>query len=448
MTPTVYIENLGCAKNQVDAEIMGARMEDAGWRWASDPAAASLILINTCGFIEPAQKESIDTAFQMLAEYPETPLALTGCLAQRFSEELARDMPELAGVFGNREPDRIVEFVRGLLADETDRGPLVWLPPGGAELAEPRRRRLLSHGGSVFVKVAEGCDHHCSFCAIPSIRGRQRVRSIPSILEEFRELRRAGVFEFNLIAQDLAAWRSDPGSASDTGIIALLRALLDEPGEFWLRPLYLYPDTFPLEVVELSMRDERLLPYFDLSFQHGSADVLRRMGRPGDASRYLKLIESIRAVNPDTALRSSFIVGFPGETEEHFQELLDFLKAAELEWAGVFEFSPQEGTPAGAQKSGVVPASERRRRRSVVEELQEPITANRLQRFANRTIPVLLEERIEGSSMALGRSRAQAPEVDGLVVVHEVPEAAGPGEIIPVVVTGVTGVDLQARFSG
>lgn len=451
MNPSVYIENLGCAKNQVDAEIMGARLEDAGWRWVSDPAEASLILVNTCGFIEPAQKESIATTFEMLASYPETPLALTGCLAQRYSEELARDMPELTGIFGNREPDRIVEFVQGLLAGDPDAGsrpPLVWLPSGGSELVEPRRRRLLSHEGSAFIKVAEGCDHHCSFCAIPSIRGRQRVRSVPSILSEFRELRRAGVFEFNLVAQDLAAWRGDPGDASDRGILGLLRALLEEPGDFWLRPLYLYPDTFPLEVVELSVQDERLLPYFDLSFQHGSGEILRHMGRPGDAERYLKLIESIRSINPAVALRSSFIVGFPGEREEHFRELMSFLEAAQLEWAGVFEFSPQEGTPAGVLKSGLVPSAERRRRRSVLEEIQGPITTARLQRFVDGIVPVLVEERIEGSSMALGRSRMQAPDVDGLVVVHDTPDALDAGGVVRATVTGVTGVDLQARFSG
>lgn len=462
--PSVYIENLGCAKNQVDAEIMGARLEAAGWRWVSAPEQASLILVNTCGFIEPAQQESIDTALAVLAAHPDVPVALTGCLAQRFSGDLAEGMPELAGVFGNRRPERIVEFVERLLREERDPGsPLVWLPDGGPHLADPQRSRLLSHAGSVFLKVAEGCNHNCSFCAIPSIRGVQRTRESSSILEEFRVLRGRGLREFNLVAQDLAAWY-DGQDGTGPGIMALLETLLAEPGDFWLRPLYLYPDTFPLQIVELSRRDPRLLPYFDLSFQHGSVDILRRMGRPGEASRYLDLISSIREINPDVALRSSFIVGFPGERENHFQQLLDFVQAAELEWVGVFEFSPQAGTPAGDRKGGSVPAAEKRRRRERLEALQQPITTRRLERFLGRTIPVLLEESIQGTDIALGRSRMQAPEVDGLVVVHGVrtdaragdrtgahlPAAAPPSAVrfVDARVTGVTGVDLQADYLG
>ncbi len=442
-SPCVYIENLGCAKNQVDAEIMGARLEDAGWSWTTDPDEASLILVNTCGFIEPAQQESIDTTLAILSEYPDVPVALAGCLAQRYADDLAAEIPELAGVFGNREPDRIVEFLRRL--ESHDSGPLVWLPEGARTPAEPRRGVLLSHPGTAYVKIAEGCDHHCSFCAIPSIRGLQRVRTAESILAEFRELRSRGIREFNLVAQDLAAWT---GESRETGFLSLLDQLLREPGDFWLRPLYLYPDTFPLEVVRRSVDDPRLLPYFDLSFQHGSIEILRRMGRPGDAERYLDLIGRIRAINPDVILRSSFIVGFPGETDREFQELLDFVRTAELEWVGVFEFSPQTGTPAGDRRTGRVPAAEKRRRREVLEEMQQPITTRRLERFKDRTVPVLLEESIRGTEIALGRSRMQAPDVDGLVVVHGANAAGtiGPGALVEAVVTGITGVDMQAEF--
>lgn len=433
---SVYIENLGCAKNQVDAEIMGARLQEAGWNWVDDPASAALILVNTCGFIEPAQEESINTALALLAEHPRTPVALAGCLAQRFSEELAEGMPELAGVFGNREPDRVVEFVQRLQNGPVN--PVVWLPPGDENLAEPRRGRLLSHPGSTFLKVAEGCNHRCSFCAIPSIRGDQRIRSVESLVTEFRELWQRGIFEFNLVAQDLAAWNGEGG------LMALLRRLLQEPGEFWLRPLYLYPDQFPLEIVDLSLADHRLLPYFDLSFQHASPEILRRMGRPGDAGRYLDLVESIRAINPDTVLRSSFIVGFPGETAGHLEELRAFLRDASLEWVGVFEFSPQAGTPAGVLKKGVVSPREKKRRRSALEELQQPIVEQRLARFVGRVVPVLLEEPIQGTTITLGRSRMQAPDVDGLVVVHDT-DGCLPGTVIHAEITAVSGVDLQAR---
>src|SRR6056297_2242440 len=199
----VYIENLGCAKNQVDAEVMGARLEEAGWTWTADADQADLIVINTCGFIEPAQQESIDTTLSFLSAYPDTPVTLAGCMAQRYAEDLAEGLPEVSGIFGNREPHRIEEFVRRLEEHPSDTGPLVWIPDGEVTLTAPRRNRLLSHPGSAFIKIAEGCNHSCSFCAIPSIRGRLRLRPTGDILREFRELRAAGVYEFNLIAQDL-----------------------------------------------------------------------------------------------------------------------------------------------------------------------------------------------------------------------------------------------------
>jgi len=443
---TVYIENLGCAKNQVDAEIIGARMEEAGWTWTDDVDGADLIIVNTCGFIEPAQQESIDTTLALLADHPGVPVALAGCMAQRYPRELAEGMPELAGVFGNREPHRITEFLDRLNGADPSSGPVVWVPDGAGPLVDAPRRRLLSGPGSAFLKIAEGCDHTCSFCAIPSIRGRLRVRSRDSVLDEFRRLRSEGVREFNLVAQDLAAWReADLAGRPVHGFTSLIGTLLDEPGDFWIRPLYLYPDTFPRELLVLAAEDRRLLPYFDLSFQHASPSILRRMGRPGTPERYLSLIGKIRKILPDAALRSSFIVGFPGETEDDVAILLDFLNAARLEWVGVFEFSPQDGTPAAAMTDTPTPevAADRRAR---IEALQETIVAERLQRFVGRELPVLVEDRIQGTAIVLGRSPLQAPEVDGLVVVHDAPTELRPGDRAGVTVTGVTGVDLQGTY--
>ncbi|MDA3951619.1 MAG: 30S ribosomal protein S12 methylthiotransferase RimO [Spirochaeta sp.] len=437
---SVYIENLGCAKNQVDAEVMGARLEDAGWTWTDVAEQADLIVINTCGFIEPAQQESIDTTLAFLNAYPDTPVTLAGCMAQRYADELAGGMPEIAGVFGNREPHRIDVVVRRITDHHAEHGPLVWVPEGEPVITAHPRNRLLSHPGSAFIKIAEGCNHSCSFCAIPSIRGRLRLRPVGDILREFRELRAAGIFEFNLIAQDLAAWR-DGGD----GFPALISALLAEPGEFWLRPLYLYPDTFPEELLAIAASDARLLPYFDLSFQHASRSVLRRMGRPGDAAAYLALIQRIRAVLPDAALRSSFIVGFPGETDEDIAELRSFLETARLEWVGVFEYSAQDGTPAAAMRDPVS-AQLSARRKAEIEAGQEQIVADRLGRRVGAEYTVLVEDRIQGTEIALGRSRLHAPDVDGLVVVHGCPETVVPGSVITAETTGVSGVDLQAVF--
>ncbi len=438
--PAFYIENLGCAKNQVDAEVMGRHMQLHGWEWTGEADSADFIIVNTCGFIEPAQQESIDTTLSLIHAYPDTPVAMAGCMAQRFADDLVRGMPEIAGVFGNRQPGEVVRFVEGVLGRAPGAPPYSLLPDGEPRLVGGRRDRLLSHPGSAYMKIAEGCEHNCSFCAIPSIRGRLRTRTISDVVEEFRHFRERGIYEFNLIAQDLAAWRDD-----DAEFTTLIRTLLREEGEFWLRPLYLYPDTFPDEILEIASSDGRFLPYFDLSFQHASRDVLRRMGRPGSADSYLRLIERIRSVLPDVALRSSFIVGFPGEGENDIQELMDFIDRAELEWVGVFEFSPQTGTAAAKMKPKV-PVSLARERKRSIEHAQEAVVYRRLSRFEGRALPVLVEECMDGVPVVLGRSPLQAPDVDGLVVVHGVPDSVTPGQIIRVKVTGVTGVDMQGQF--
>lgn len=444
MFSAIYIENLGCAKNQVDAEVMGAQLESEGRSWVADPADADLILVNTCGFIEPAQQQSIDTTLSLLATHPDTAVALAGCMAQRFADELAEGMPELVGIFGNREPHLIGEFLRRIEGDSQLPTPLVWIPPGGDTLTDASRTRFLSHPGSGYIKIAEGCDHACSFCAIPAIRGRLRRRPATDIIEEFRRMRHQGVVEFNLVAQDLAAWR-DPSAERRAAFPELIELLLAEEGAFWLRSLYLYPDTFPQELVDIAAADHRFLPYFDLSFQHASSQILRRMGRPGTSEEYLELIDSIRVALPDSALRSSFIVGFPGETESDIEELAQFLERATLEWVGVFEYSPQTGTPA-ASMGGDLPPEEIRRRREYIESVQQPIVTARLKRFVRRRLSVLVEERIEGTEICIGRSLLQAPEVDGVIVVHNTPPMIVPGAVISVDVDDVTEVDLQATY--
>lgn len=456
VSPSVYIENLGCAKNQVDAETMGNRLIATGWQWVDDPSAADLILVNSCGFIEPAQQETIDVTLELVDRFPRTPVVMTGCLAQRYAVELADEMPELAGIFGNRAPERITEFVERLFPDApeaappmdapeaapSDTAPLVWTPDGDGALYGSGRVRRLSRPGSAFMKVAEGCNHTCSFCAIPSIRGLLRSRPSGDILAEFRELRGTGVTEFNLVAQDLAAWR-EPASR---GIVALLEELLAEEGDFWIRLLYLYPDTFPEALLSLAERDHRLLRYFDLSFQHASSRILSAMGRPGDADRYLDLIARIRDRLPDVALRSSFIVGFPGETEDDLRELEAFLEAARLEWVGVFAFSPQDGTPAAALTDELLPEAEIEARRSRIMELQAPIATDRLSRFVGQTLPVIVEEPFSSGDLAFGRSPLQAPDVDGLVVIHGAADALEAGQFVRVTVSGVTGFDMQASL--
>ena len=447
-----YIENLGCAKNQVDAELMGAALEDAGWQWIDDPARAQLILVNTCSFIEPAQEESVNTTLDILSEYPDAQTVMTGCLSQRFADAIADEMPELSGVFGNRDPSRIVDLVSMIAptggrpsAGERSGAPVILLPEGGAGLDSNTRRRLLSHPGSAFVKIAEGCDHRCSFCAIPDIRGPLRTRTVSGIVEEIRRLSERGIFEFNLVAQDLAAYdRPD--------LKRLLSEILELPGDFWIRPLYVYPDEFPLDLVRLSLEDARLLPYYDIPFQHASGEILRRMSRHGDANVYRKLIDEIRSINPAAVIRSSFIAGFPGEDEAHVSELMHFLEAATIEWAGFFRYSPQEGTPAMAwvERGGLPDDNAVSRRIDAMQLLQQDITTRRLERFVGTEQRVLIEEAVQGSAMYLARAGMQAPEVDGLVIVHadEASDAHGaalaPGDVVRVRIRNVRGIDMNA----
>ena len=413
-------------------------MERAGWRRVDAAADAAVILVNTCGFIRPAKEESINATLALIESVPDARVVMTGCLAQRYPHELAAEIPELAGVFGNRAPHRIPEFLAGL-----DDGARVMLPDPDPQSA-PRRGHLLSLPGSAFVKVAEGCEHRCSFCAIPLIRGSLRSRPADQVVAEIRELLDRGLREINLVAQDLASYGRDlnraaagaarpqsgdlPGGARPvSSAVDLLERISALPGDFWVRLLYVYPERFPDAFLDLVAADSRLLPYFDIPFQHASAAVLRRMGRPGSAAGYLDLIARIRDRLPHAFIRSTVLVGFFGEDDAAFEELLQFQDAARIDWLGVFPYSPEDGTPALAGKPGRrVSAKEALRRANVVRERQEPITWSRVDRLVGRTLDVLVEEMVSGEPIALGRCYAQAPEVDGAVVVHVSEDDAGP----------------------
>lgn len=441
---TFFIDNLGCAKNQVDAEVMIAALERDGWRMTDDPSAAGTILVNTCGFIEPAKQESIDMTLAYLDDRPDACVVMTGCLSQRYPDELASELPEVAGIFGNRTPTAIVGFLRDLEAD----GPRVRVPDGALEVAP--RTTLLSFPGSAFVKIAEGCENRCSFCAIPLIRGALRSKPLRAVLEEIDSLFARGVREINLVAQDLASYGRD---RDDADPLALLRELSRREGHFWVRLLYVYPERFPHELFALLRDDPRLLPYFDIPFQHASTPVLRKMGRPGSASDYLDLIRTIRSELPDAVIRSTFLVGFFGETPAAFDELLAFQHEARLDWAGVFPYSPEEGTPAmRSGRSPEVSARVARARADRLSGLQREITHERMERFVGRDLDVLIEELVPGEPLAIGRAYLQAPEVDGAVVVALAsPDARDrgngaplPGELVRCRILRRNGLDLEA----
>ncbi|HWR13067.1 MAG TPA: 30S ribosomal protein S12 methylthiotransferase RimO [Rectinemataceae bacterium] len=460
-----FIDQHGCAKNQVDGEEIAARLEDAGYEYVSSGEDADLIIVNTCGFIESAKRESIDATIAIKALWPDKKVLVAGCLAQRYPEALMDDMAEVDGVFGNADLSLVADSVGKTLAG--DRRAIVPAQPatiGGNYYA---RKRFFDFPGVANVKVTEGCNNRCTYCAIPLIRGELRSRSIEDVMAECRNLIQSGVYEINLIGQDLGVygWDLRPRDAADdeagggtgagvsaevgagagaegkTDLPALLAALSSLEGEFRVRVLYIHPDHFPKDILKVMARDPRILPYFDLPFQHASEGILRAMNRTGSKRKYLDLVATIRAFLPESMIRCTFLVGFPGETEEDFSLLQAFQAEARLDWMGVFTYSREEGTPAYSMK-GRVSKKTATMRKNLVESAQEVITSERLKRFVGAEVEVIAEESVEGSELSLCRAWMQAPEVDGLTVVKG---ALKPGERMRVKIVAVNGVDFEAE---
>jgi len=427
---TFTIESLGCAKNQVDSEQLIAHLESAGLQWVPEAERAEAVIVNTCGFITSAKEESIRTALELKSRFPGKKILLAGCLVARYGEELTRALGELDGFVGLRDPQGLERLLRAA-------------PASAPTASSPPPRHLLSYPGSAYLKVAEGCGNRCSYCAIPLIRGPLASRPREEVVREAAELLARGVRELVLIAQDLASYGTER-SGGPSELPALLRELLRLPGEFWLRCLYIHPDHFPGQLLELAA-DPRLLPYFDLPFQHASPAVLRRMGRRGSAESYLALLERIRRALPRAVLRSTFLVGFPGESEEDFRLLLDFQRRAELDWAGFFTYSREEGTAAFELGPRVARRTAEVRQREL-ERAQTEITARRLDRHVGSELEVLIEEPVQGETLALGRAYLQAPEVDGLLVVKA--EGLEAGRLYRVRVDRRNGVDLEGSLVG
>ncbi len=436
-----WIDRHGCAKNQVDGEEMLARLEAEGHEYVDGPESAELIIVNTCGFIEDAKKESIDAVIGLKAAHPGAKILVAGCLAERYSAELSIDLPEADGIVGNADLGSVIEAAEETVAGHRP----VLLPHAAPSLGTVTRKRLFDFPGTAHVKITEGCSNRCSYCAIPLIRGDLRSRTVDDVTRECAELVGRGMRELVLIGQDLGSYGRDSGGSKLPELLAALSAL---SGEFRVRVLYIHPDNFPEAILPIMAADPRLLPYFDLPFQHASGSILKAMNRRGNAQVYLALIARIRKALPDAVLRSTFLVGFPGETEDDFRLLLDFQEEACLDWLGSFAYSREEGTAAFAM-AGRVPKKVVAERRKRVEETQERITRERLERFVGRTLEVLVEEPVESAAdadedeepLSIGRSWLQAPEVDGLTVLRGRFE---PGAVVMARVLAVRGVDLDA----
>lgn len=431
--PTVWLTTLGCSKNQVDSDKIQSLLGTSGYVDAATPESADVVMVNTCGFIEDARRESVETILDLAsAKRDDARLVVIGCMAQRYESELIAALPEADAVIGL---ERYGELVGEL---DTMTG---WQPIeiGGVKRANMDILEVVNRPTPstpfAYVKVAEGCNKTCSFCAIPLIRGKQRSRAGAGIVAEIEGLVAGGVQEVVLVAQDLAAYGRDNGAGS---IEALVQQAADVDGLNRLRLYYLYPREIRPGLIDVMADHPTIADYFDLSLQHASPTLLRSMRRPGSGDKHLDLIGRIRSQVPKAATRSSFIVGFPGETDDDFGMLVDFLTEARLDWAGFFPYSAEEGTTA-MDLPDHLPHDVITERLRYVQQIQDDITAEMNASVVGSTLEVLIDQVEDGR--AVGRSYREAPEIDGMILLDK----GAPGEWVTATITGAYGSDLSAE---
>ncbi len=441
---TIGFVNLGCSKNQVDSEVMLGTLVADGFALTADPKKAEVVIINTCGFIEEAKQESIDTIIAH-GKLKETGacrvLIAAGCLAQRYQGDLLKQLPELDGVVGTGEFGKIAEICRDLLVPKK-RQQRLWIsePPYLYDADAPRLRLGKPH--SAYVKIAEGCNRNCAFCAIPLMRGKQRSRPVESIVAEATRLASEGVKEINLISQDTVNYGVDLGMRQ--GLVTLLRELVKVKDLRWIRPFYLYPQQVSDDLLDLYAGEEKITKYIDMPLQHINDRMLKRMHRLGDRAAITSLVDRIRTHVPGVTFRTAFIVGFPGETEQAFDELRSYVEEAEFDRVAVFLYSDEEDTPA-VGLDDKVERSVMDERRNEILALQEEIAAARGQARIGSVMEVLVEGVSEETELLLeGRHEGLAPEIDGVVYIND--GSATAGELVKVEITDAAMYDLVGHI--
>jgi len=435
------IVSLGCARNLVDSEVMAGLLQKNDYEIVQKPADADVVLVNTCGFIGPAKEESIEAILEvsrLKEEGKVKKLVVAGCLSQRYPDEMASELPEVDLFIGTGEVPRIAEILREHEIHSTRRQ-YIGIPSYLYDHATPRLRSTPSY--TAFVKVSEGCDHKCAFCIIPQLRGPHRSRSIDSVVSETISLGQQGVREINLIAQDLTAYGRD--RRDGTTLHGLLRQMAGIEGIEWIRLLYAYPNFLDSALLEVIRDSDKICKYIDIPFQHVSKAVLRRMRRGKSGSEVRQVAEKLRAAIPGLTLRTSLIVGFPGETEADFAELLDFVEETQFERLGVFKYSEEDGT-AAARMDEQAPEEEKERRWQEVMELQASISRKKNEALIGTIQRVMIDAVDHGSQSVSGRTQAHAPEVDGTVFVETLGDMGilHPGEIIDVQIIEAQDYDL------
>lgn len=433
----IMFVSLGCDKNLVDTENMLGILKDKGFEFTDDEMQADVIAVNTCCFIHDAKQESINTILEM-AEHKKDAvckaLIVTGCLAHRYKDEITKEIPEVDALIGTSSYDKIAEVVLSVLegkgyscVEDTDRLPVV------------KNHRIMTTGGYYeYLKIAEGCDKHCTYCIIPAVRGNFRSFEMEYLLEQARYLADNGTKELILVAQETTVYGTD--IYGKKALPELLRKLCRIDGLEWIRILYCYPEEITDELIQVIKEEPKICKYLDMPIQHSSDNILKRMGRRTTRQELVDVITKLRNNIPDIALRTTLITGFPGETEEDIDDLLDFVDTMEFDRLGVFTYSPEEGTPA-ASMTDQVPENIKEERRNRIMELQQEVSLDKSADMVGRVIPVMVEGKITDDDAYVGRSYKDAPNVDGYVFINTNAQLMS-GQIINVSITGSMEYDL------
>lgn len=440
--------SLGCSKNLVDTEMMVGIMEKAGYEMTEDLAEAQVIIINTCTFIDPAKEESIQTILEA-AEYKKTGkcerLVAAGCLTQQYKHSLGQEIPEIDIFIGTDSWQEILDAVNESYENGGEKVYKFNTTPCANEELIPRAS--LTPKYTAYVKIAEGCSNGCTFCYIPYVRGPMRSRPIPSVVHEVRRLAAQGVREFNLIAQDLSCYGRD--LKNGTSLAALLRELVKIDGVKWIRLFYLYPTYFDDELLSVILSEEKICKYVDIPLQHISNAVLQRMHRRDSSESIYALLRKLRAASPRMTIRTTLMVGFPGETDADFQELCDFIKEIKFDDMGAFKFSPQDGTPAARMTDQIdeeVKEDRYHQLMAIQAGISEENNGNLIDTYAEVLVEEIMEDG-EGHKQAKGRTSYQAPEVDGNVYIDN-PEGLAPGDFVKVHIVDGYAYDLIGEVVG
>ena len=429
--------SLGCDKNLVDSEVMLGMLAQKGYTFTDDEEEAEVVVVNTCCFINDAKEESINTLLEM-AERKKSgqvkALVAAGCLAQRYQKEIQEEIEEVDAVIGTAAIDRIAETVEEVLAG---RGTNRILPLDG-ELAGNRKRLITTGGHYAYLKIAEGCDKHCTYCIIPQVRGHYRSVPMEQLVEEARKLAEGGVKELILVAQETTLYGKD--LYGEKKLPELLRRLCAVPQLYWIRILYCYPEELTEELIQVIKEEKKICHYLDIPIQHGSDRILRRIGRKTDSGEIRRMVSRLRQEIPDICLRTTFITGFPGETEEDFEALLDFTEEMEFDRLGVFPYSQEEDTPA-AEMEEQIEEEVKEERRNAVMELQQEIAYRMAEEMAGKELFAMIEGKVADEEAYVARTYKDAPNVDGYLFINT-DRTLMSGDFVKVRITGAYEYDL------